>query len=251
MSSHATATVSPAVPQYELRSDLAQYCLPSAGRDDSRKLSWAVSICLLFVTVAIMNVRQPVFIIREAAPPPEPLPVVILPPPPEHQQQPPDQPSEPEEVAVEETLEMPVITPVQVAAPDQVNFGVAVEGYVALAPNARFVPPPPAIIPKAPPPADNLPKPDFRVIRLGDRSFTKMNPPSYPSAFQRDRISGTVEVLITVNAEGTPVSVEVFKSSGFQALDKHTVDSIKRDWRAEPGEDGRKFKCPIMYNLGR
>lgn len=248
MSSQATVTVSTAVPQYRLRSDLALYCLPSANRDDTRYLAWANSICLLFVTIAAMNLRQPVFVIREAAPPPEPLPVVILPPPPEQPNQPQETPTEPAEETVEESLELPVITPVQVAAPDQVNFGVAIEGYVALAPNARYVPPPPAIIPKAPPPADNLPKPDFRVIRLGDRSFTKMPPPSYPQAFLRDHISGTVEVLITVNASGVPTSVEVAKSSGFPALDRHTCDSVKRDWRAEPGEDGRKFRCPLIYS---
>lgn len=240
------ASMESALPEYRLNSDLALYCLPSASRDATRKVAWANSICLMFLTVAILGVKQPVFVIREAEPPPEPLPVVILPPPlePEPQQQmirPEEEP--PEEV--QDDVEIPVVAPVIVAAPDAANFSVPVEGFTALSSDVRSVPPPPAIIPKAPPP-DNLPKPVFRNIRFGGREFRKQPPPGYPDEFSRNRIGGTVEALITVGTNGVVSRVEVGRSSGFPALDRHVADFIRKEWKAEPG-DGALYRIAITF----
>lgn len=131
--------------------------------------------------------------------------------------------------------EMPVVAPVLVAAADSVNFSVPVEGYTAISADARYVPPPPPVIPKAPPP-DNIPRPIFKAIRFGGKEFKKQPAPSYPDEFQRNRIGGTVEALITVNTNGVPTKVEVGRSSGTPALDRHVCDFIRREWRAEAGE---------------
>lgn len=242
----ALASGEPALPEYRLNSDLAQYCLPSSNRDDSRKLAWANSICLMFLTVAILGVRQPVFVIREVDPLPEPLPVVILPPPvePEPQQQ--VVREEPEEIEQpDENLEIPVVAPVIVAAQQDANFSVPVEGFTALSSDARFVPPPPAIIPKAPPP-DALPKAEFRNIRFGGKEFRKQPPPGYPDEFSRNRIGGTVEALITVSTNGLVSKVEVGRSSGFPALDRHVTEFIRKEWKAEPGE-GALYRIAITF----
>jgi protein TonB len=128
------------------------------------------------------------------------------------------------------------IEPVLVAAPEEVAFSVPIEGYVALALDARFVPPPPRVIPREPPPV--VAPPTFKPIRFGGREFRKQPPPNYPTEFQRNRIGGTVEVLITVDTEGVPTSVTVGRSSGSPALDRHVTEFIKREWRAHPGEGG-------------
>lgn len=245
MSTQASASWEGGTPQYQLKSDLAQYCLPSASRDDARRLAWANSICLMFLTVAIMGLRQPVFVLREAAPPPEPMPVVILPP---AEQEPPpqqeDRQEEPEET-IDEMVEMPLVAPVLVAAPQDVNFSVPVEGYVAVSSDARYVPPPPPIIPKAPPP-DNIPRPEFRSIRFGGKEFRKQPPPNYPDEFQRNRIGGTVEALITVGTNGIPVKVEVGRSSGSPALDRHVCEFIRKEWRADGGE-AANYRIAITF----
>jgi TonB family protein len=233
------------LPEYRLKSDLAAYCLPRASQDDTRKLAWANSISLLFVVVACIGLRQPVFVIREAAPLPEPMRAELLPPV-DAENQPPDssEEQEPEDVA-EEPVEIPVVVPVLVAAAESVTFSVPVQGFVALAPDARFVPPPPAVIPKAPPP-DNLPRPEFRAIRFGGKEFRKQPPPNYPEEFQRNRVGGTVEALITINTNGVPIKVDVGRSSGNSALDRHVCDFIRREWRAESG-DGANYRIAITF----
>lgn len=246
MSSNATAsTPGNGLPEYRLGSDLAQYCLPGATRDEGRKLAWANSICLLFLIVATLGIRQPVFVIRDPPPLPEPIPVLLLPPP--------DQPELPASTSPEEEApteaeiptEVPIITPVLVADPKHVSFAQPTEGYTALAPRADLVPPPPPVLPKAPPP-DPLPRPQFRNIRFGGKEFRKQPPPNYPDEFQRHRIGGTVEALISVATNGIPSRVEVGRSSGSPALDRHVCDFIRKEWRAAAG-DGGNYRIAITF----
>lgn len=242
-----TASVSSpdSLPEYRLNSDLAAYCLPRSRRDDGRKLAWANSISLVFVVVAFMGLRQPVFKIREVAPLPEPMRAEILPPV-DSEEKPPEtaEETEPEDVA-DEMVEAPIVTPVLVAAPQDAVFSVPVEGFIAIAPDARYVPPPPPIIPKAPPP-DQPPRLEFRAIRFGGKEFRKQPPPNYPEEFQRNRIGGTVEAHITVSTNGVPIKVDVGRSSGSPALDRHVCDFIRREWRAAPGE-GANYKIAITF----
>lgn len=245
MSSNATATATDGYPQYRLNSDLARYCLPSANRDDARRLAWANSVCLLFLAVAALGIRQPVFVLREAPPPPEPLPIVILPPPVEPEKDPTEKPEEPVEEELLESVDVPSVAPVLVAAPQDVNFSVPVEGFTALSTDARFVPPPPTVIPKAPPP-DNLPKLVFKAIRFGGKEFRKQPPPNYPEEFRRNRIGGTVEALITVDTNGLPSKVEVGKSSGSPALDRHVAEFIRKEWKADASETAN-YRIAITF----
>ncbi|MBL9127996.1 MAG: TonB family protein, partial [Verrucomicrobiales bacterium] len=124
-------------------------------------------------------------------------------------------------------------------------FSVPVEGFVQLAPDARFVPPPPAVIPKPPPP-DNIPRPEFRPIRFGGKEFRKQPPPNYPEEFQRSRIGGTVELLITVNSNGVPAKVDIGRSSGSPALDRHVSEFVRREWRADAG-NGANYRIAITF----
>src|SRR5260370_2706364 len=81
------------VPSYQLTSELAKFCLPSAHRDPNRKLAWVNSICLLFLLIGVLGARTPVTAIRPVKPLEEPVPVIVepgAPPPPttaEHQKQ--------------------------------------------------------------------------------------------------------------------------------------------------------------------
>lgn len=249
MSSPASAAAAGATPQYELRSDLAQYSLPAAQRDETRKLAWANSVCILFLGVAVLNLQQPIFVVRTPDPPPDPL-AALIPPPPETELPPP-----PEEAAIEEVqqeaqddFDIPDIpVPVVVAAPETVSFAIPVEGYVVVATNARFVPPPPAFVPKAPPPDNSL---EFRPIRFGDKTFRKQPPPSYPAELERTRWEGRVEFLITVATNGEPVKVDIKRSSGVSAADRQLIEHIKRNWRRDPGDIGR-YSIALDFQLPR
>ncbi len=244
MSSYTSAASAGGTPRYELRSDLAQYCFPSSERDDTRKLAWVNSVCLLFLAVAILDVRQPVFVIREAPPLPDPYAAAL--PPPAEREPPPTTLEKVEETPEEpQTLEIPEApVPVVVAPAQDVSFAVPVEGYVVVATNARFVPPPPAVIPKAPP--NNPPVPTFRNIRFGDKAFRKQPAPDYPPELERQRVGGTVQVLIYVGADGEPDRVEVEKSSSTPALDRYVCDFIRREWRTYPGE-AANFRIAITF----
>ncbi len=237
MSPPAPASATGSAREYQLHSDLALYCLPRANRDDSRKLAWANSVCLMFVIVAILGIRQPVFVLREPAPP-TPLIPVELPPPADHEIPPPSANEEPSlEPELDDLAPPQVIAPILVASPENVAFANPIDStFVVVVNDPSRVPPPPAIIPKAPPPAVAPPKPEFRAIRFGGKEFRKQPPPNYPDEFQRNRIGGTVEALIFVATNGLPLKVDVGRSSGYPALDRHVCDFIRKEWRAQPGE---------------
>ena len=59
--------------------------------------------------------------------------------------------------------------------------------------------------------------------------------PRYPSAAKRRGMQGLVELRVTVNSHGQPVSVEVNQSSGFQLLDREAIKAI-RQWRFQPAQ---------------
>ncbi|MCC6232309.1 MAG: TonB family protein [Verrucomicrobiales bacterium] len=138
------------------------------------------------------------------------------------------------------------MAPIMVAPPENVAFADPVDSrYVVIVNDPGRIPPPPAIIPRDPPP-DNLPKLEFRAIRFGGKEFKKQPPPNYPDEFQRNRIGGTVEALIYVATNGIPTKVEVGKSSGSPALDRHVCDFIRKEWRAQAG-DAVNYRIAITF----
>src|SRR3954465_15102515 len=52
---------------YELKSELARFCLPPGYRDSNRKLAWTNSICILFLLIGLVG-AQPVSTPRQPAP---------------------------------------------------------------------------------------------------------------------------------------------------------------------------------------
>lgn len=109
--------------RYALKSDLAQFCLPAAARDANRKLAYVNSICLFFLIVGIVGMRNPVEFKKELPPLLEFMPVEIYVPPVQQQTLPepkPDEPPPPDTV-----VEMPQIATVVAAEPSQVKFAVS------------------------------------------------------------------------------------------------------------------------------
>src|SRR5688572_26658942 len=84
MSRSTTTAPSPSSPpqansgDYQLRSGVAQFCLPGATRDASQKLAYVNSICIFTLAIGFIGIKAPQLINREPAPPTEIIPVDIV-----------------------------------------------------------------------------------------------------------------------------------------------------------------------------
>lgn len=222
--------------EYQLHSELAQYCLPSRVPDDSRKYAWANSICLLFLVIGLIGLRPPVLQVRQPEAPDEVIATVFEPPPPVPVQQA-DQPPEENNTATD----TPEVQPVFVAAPDvQANFSVPTVGIVA----------PKGTPLSAPPPVHAAPAP---AVSAGPKVFTGMGQsgfpaPDYPYQFRQAGQQGSIVLMVTVDESGAPAGVEVRESSNYRMLDNHVINFVKRRWHWEPGAQ-RVFLVPFQFKI--
>jgi len=184
-------------PSYELRDELARYCLPAANQDANLKLAWVNSICILFLCIGILGARRGVIAIKPVPPIREEVPVIV-------------QPAvlPPQAIAQKPEQAQPNNQPrVLVALPDapNVNFGIPTVGTLVV-PVALASPPPQVV---APVHIGSL----FNTGAGGERPE-----PSYPPIALQTGEQGTVVLLLTGDDAGNVVSVDVKKSSGFPVL---------------------------------
>jgi len=241
--SRATATATASSPlvgstgaEYRLKSDIAQFCLPAANRDENRKLAYVDSLCIFYIVVGLLGLRNPFLITREPVRDPEIVPVIFTP-----TESPPPQEPQPEEPQpqVETPVDTPVIATVVAADPSQVSFAVPVEGPVIFAP-AKFAQAPPPSTPKAPT------QPTRFVRNNTDGGYYP--PPTYSALAQRQRMEGTVVLWIGVDTAGKVISTEIKQSSGYGILDRATEDVVKEKWRFPPGQTRLlSWECEFRY----
>src|ERR1700744_162484 len=65
--------------RYELKDDLARFCLPESNHDPYRKLAWVNSVCILFLLIGLLGARRTLIAIKAAPPLPEIIPFIIQP----------------------------------------------------------------------------------------------------------------------------------------------------------------------------
>ena len=80
-----------------------------------------------------------------------------------------------------------------------------------------------------------------------------MNPPKYPPEEQRRGVQGTTILIVSIDANGGVLDVEVERSSGNRNLDRAAVQAARR-WRFNPEtRDGRKIasrvRVPVDFKL--
>ncbi len=213
-------------PVYELKDELARYCLPAASQDSNLKLAWVNSICILFLCIGILGARRGVIAIKPVPPIREEVPVAVQPAvlPPQAIAQKPEQ---------AEPINQPRVLVALPNAPN-VNFGIPTEGTLIV----------PAALAS---PAQAAP------VRIGSLVNTgaggeRPEPPYPPIALQTGE-QGTVVLLLTSDDAGNVVSVDVKESSGFPVLDRATVDFIKHHWRLPAGDGNRLFETSVTYLL--
>ena len=125
-------------PGYELKDELARFCLPSANRDANLKLAWVNSVCILFLLIGIAGARRGIIAIKPVPPIRVEVPIVIQPTvlPPQAIAQKPEQ---------AEQINQPRVLVALPTAPN-VNFGIPTAGTLVV-PAALASPPPPQVAP--------------------------------------------------------------------------------------------------------
>lgn len=237
------------------RSDLLELCFPASApaSEEIRRLAYANSICLMFLVLAIIGIKTPIFVIashKEV----EPAIPVVFEPPPVQEQQPVAEPqvdpdlTEPNLDLVQET---PRVVPVLAVDSAQVAFAIPVEGPVILTP-AKFAAPPPGILS---PPATVPGNPGPSQVQALEFDRTTQDGGSYPEpayprlALQRG-MEGRVMLYVVVDESGAVRSAEVRDSSGWTFLDKHTLDHVKRSYQF-PAGTVRHYLLPFRYQRSK
>jgi len=213
-------------PGYELKDELARFCLPSANRDANLKLAWVNSVCILFLLIGILGARQGVIAIKPVPPIRQEVPIVV-------------QPTvlPPQVVAPKPELAQQNNQPrVLVALPNapNVNFGIPTAGTLVTD----------AALASAPQSAPV----EIRSLNNTGAGGERSDPP-YPPIAQQTGEQGTVVLVLSGDDAGNVVSVDVKESSGFPVLDRATVDFIKRHWRLPTNTAARLFQTSITYKL--
>jgi TonB family protein len=225
------------LPGYELKSELARFCLPSAHRDVNRNLAWVNSICILFLLIGIVGAKPAKMVVRHPPPIEEIIPTIIEPPPP-----PPT--TAPEQVMSDDSQQEKPNTPqVVVATPQAPNISFSVPTIANLVvPNGMATAPP--LNPMRPiVPIRNLP------ASLGDTGASGDRPaPDYPPIAKAQGIQGAVTLLMTADDAGSVADIKVTTSSGSSLLDRAATDFVKRHWIL-PTSGGRLFETRIIYQL--
>jgi protein TonB len=88
-----------------------------------------------------------------------------------------------------------------------------------------FEAPPPA------PPAPPAPPTDYAASE--NPSYRRNNPPRYPPAAARRGIEGEVVLRVTVGPDGSPIDIQVHRSSRNRDLDRAAIDAVRR-WMFNP-----------------
>jgi protein TonB len=217
---------------YELKSELVRYCLPSAERDPNLKLAWVNSICVLFLIIGILGARRGIISIKAVPPIREVVPVIVIP----------------------QTLPPQAVTPQKKEQPQQPNAPARVLVALPNAPNINFSVPTIGTLATAgalasAPPLNPLAAPS-QVSAIGNTGTGGERPqPPYPALALQTGEQGTILLLLTGDDAGNVASIYVKESSGFPFLDQSTVSFIKNHWHLPTNAGTRHFETRITYKL--
>src|SRR5258706_2540296 len=216
---------------YELKGELARFCLPAASRDAGRNLAWTNSIGILLLLIGIIGASRARIAIKPVPPIAEIIPVMV---------EPPNLP--PQETAASKPAdqEQPDAPPVAVVIPQAPNVSFSVPTIGALVVGAALAPAPPL-------------NPMQTIARIGllhstGGSGDRPEPP-YPPIARAQGEQGTVVGLLGADAAGNITSIKIKTPSGSPILDRSTLDFIKRHWRLPAGARERHFQTSITYQL--
>jgi periplasmic protein TonB len=217
---------------YELKSELARYCLASARQDTNLKLAWVNSICILFLLIGILGARRGVISIKTLPPIREVVPVVVMP-----VTLPPQATTPQKKEPPRQETQQPRI---YVALPNtpNVNFSVPTIGNIVA----------PGMLASAPP--LNPMQAPAQIASVGNTGAGGERPqPPYPPLAMQSGEQGTIVLLLGSDETGKVISIDVKEPSGFPFLDQATVEFIKNHWHLPTNTGARLFQTSITYKL--
>ncbi|HTI69076.1 MAG TPA: TonB family protein [Candidatus Limnocylindria bacterium] len=229
--------------------------LPFALKEVYQKFAWADSICLFFLAVGLVGFYQPP---PDAPPPPPPpppdvveakelTPDLVQEPPPA----PPDQ-AQPQEMTPPDApnVEAPAPVPVAELSP-AVQFSVPVEGPTTIVPVERAAAPsgnpPPKTTSTTGTPGGTGPA----GPALFQQSYGRggMVAPKYPRDLELQAVEGTVELLLTVDAEGHAVNVDFGKKSGYRQFDQEAMRCAKHPATRFNTSGAGLYRIEVQFTL--
>jgi protein TonB len=187
-------------------------------------------------------------------PPPKPLP------PPEPPKPEPEKPKPlPKKIPLP-PKPLPVIQPKAETAPPPPTHVVEPpppQAVIAVAPKPSE-PTPAVTVPQVEsPPKTVAPPPDLEVARSNygsilSREFAKHK--QYPRVAQMRGWQGTAKVELQIDASGTVTAVNIVESSGFEVLDKQTIESVRKALPLPPIPEELRSKeftivVPMKFSL--
>lgn len=114
------------------------------------------------------------------------------------------------------------------------------------------------------PQTDPLPLPDTGPVGppdIGPQISTRLEyasapAPSYPAEALARELEGTVMLKVLVDVDGSPLSVEIERSSGHRKLDDAARRQVLRKWKFKPAiKDGQAIQVygivPVSFTLTR
>lgn len=110
------------------------------------------------------------------------------------------------------------------------------------------------VAPPAPPAPKLPPPPPPPIIQAKEGANYLKNPrPPYPSRALREGWEGTTVLKVQVSPKGTPLSIQIFKSSGRSVLDEAAQEAVKA-WTFTPATQGGVpisgwVTVPIVFKL--
>jgi periplasmic protein TonB len=163
----------------------------------------------------------------------------------------PQKPPEPVKQVVSKPKQVTQVAPTLLAVADATPAPNA-PSVQPIAPPAPFVPTVEVATVAAPAPPAPPTGPKI-VMPSSDAAYLSNPKPPYPPTSNRLREEGTVRVRVLVSATGSPLKVELSKSSGFMRLDQSALDTVPK-WKFVPGKrDGVAedmwFVIPIPFSL--
>lgn len=158
-------------------------------------------------------------------------------------------PPTPPEVPVQKTI--PTTTPTQpVRTQPQTQVQTQSEAPVVDG-GTEYVPPVDPVIDTGPiGPPDIGPQPSTRL------EYASAPAPAYPPEALARELEGTVMLKVLVDVDGSPLSVEIERSSGHRRLDDAARRQVLRKWKFKPAiKDGQAIQVygivPVSFTLTR
>jgi len=226
-----------AVAAYQLKSELARFCLPAPERDAYRRLAWVNSLCLLFLLIGVFGAQNKLPVPKHAPPIEQPVPIVVEPlPPSAPEPKPVERLNEDEKPKAQPSVAVTLNTPA-------IHFAVPTIGNLVVPLSAAPTPPADDLSKAAP-----VVRPAPLVIASTGAAGDRPQPP-YPQMALQMRQQGTVVLLFTVDDVGAITSISVKESSGSALLDHDALEWVKRHWIQPPVHGGHLFQVLISYKI--